>query len=324
MATTGAVLDGRYQLDQPVGRGSFATVYLATDLRLSAGRHRRHVAVKVLLPHLLAPTEAPGFLARFREEASLLATLDHPHILGLHDYGQVDGAPYVVTPYIAGGSLRDALRRTPLLPLGEVARYLHQVAAALDYAHRRRVVHRDLKPHNILLRADEAHALLADFGVARLLGADASHTDTTLVAGTLAYMAPECFHGRVSRAADIYALGCVLFQLLTGEVPFGGSPERIMEGHLGAAIPALAARSPRPLPAGLQGILDRVLAKRPGERYRTAGELARAAGEQLGSAGAPERRSPAGMGDAGDESDENQPTVPALHRGSLGRGDRRP
>ncbi|HET8632470.1 MAG TPA: protein kinase [Thermomicrobiales bacterium] len=290
MSAGGRVLNRRYRLDRQVGQGSFARVFLATDLLLE-----RRVAVKLLQPDrvdLAALGEAGeadelDFASRFAVEARAVAALDHPNILGVYDYGEDGGALYLVMPFVDGGSLRDRIREQArqgrTVSLSEAGAYLWQAAAALDYAHRRNLVHRDIKPQNLLLRAEDNRLLLADFGIATLLGPAASVR--TGVLGTLAYMAPEQLRGEVGRATDLYALGCVLFQLLTGDVPYTGVTAQIVAGHLEQSVPDLAARGARDLPPDLQHVLDRALAKDPAARFATAGDLAAAfqaaAGERL-------------------------------------------
>jgi serine/threonine protein kinase len=266
----GSVLDGRYRLERLIARGGFAQVFLATHLRL-----RQPVAVKVLHPELLAEAAEHDFLARFEREAQTIAALDHPNILGVRDYGPVDGTAYLVMPYIEGGTLATRLHTGEPLRLHEMGAYLRQAAAALDYAHQRQIVHRDVKPQNMLLRAADDRLLLADFGIAKLVG-EATTRSRTGTLGTLAYMAPEQFQGQVGPAADVYALGCVLFQLLTGDVPYAGATEQVIYGHLHAPVPSLAARSRGRVPAAAQPIIDRALAKDPAARFVGAGELARA------------------------------------------------
>ena len=257
------VLNQRFRLDRLVGQGGFARVYLSTDLLLD-----RQVAVKVLSPSQIGADTAP-FLDRFAAEARLIARLEHPHILGLYDYGQSDDLAYLVMPYVAGGSLHDARRLAGRFSPPQVAAYLRQVAAALDYAHRNNIVHRDIKPQNMLLRDDQL--LVADFGIAKVLREDSTQSGTAII-GSASYMAPEQFQGRVGRATDIYALGCVMFELLTGAPPYPGPAERSMFGHVWGEIPRLAATLPDAPPA-LQAVLDQALAKRPEDRFASAGEL---------------------------------------------------
>src|SRR5437763_8943587 len=268
MIGEGAILNGRYRLDRQIGQGGFARVFLSTDLRL-----RRLVAIKVLNPEL---NEDEDLLARFEREAQSIADLDHPNILGVHDYGEADGAVYLVMPYIAGGALHDRLRAEKRLSPRQAGGYLRQIAGALDYAHRRGIVHRDIKPQNMLLREEDGRLLLADFGIAKVLSSTTTSQTRTGVMGTIAYMAPEQFQGQVGRATDVYALGCVLLQLLTGQVPYTGLTEQVIYGHVMGPVPSLVERTQGQAPAALQGAVERALAKQPAERFQTAGELVQA------------------------------------------------
>ncbi|HLZ23207.1 MAG TPA: serine/threonine-protein kinase, partial [Ktedonobacterales bacterium] len=216
---------GSYELVRRLGEGGMAQVYLARDVRLG-----REVAVKVLDVRL---AERPGFRERFLREARVAAALDHPNIVPLYDFGDTEHLLYLVMPYVSGGNLQDVLRRAPLSS-GEVVTYGSQMTDALDYAHKRGVVHRDVKPANMLLHAD-GRLMLTDFGLAKILGPNSrpavprGHPD----AGTPEYMAPEQIEGRTDERSDIYALGVVLYLLLTGHLPFTGSTSAaVMEGHL--------------------------------------------------------------------------------------------
>ena len=242
-----------------------AQVYLARDVRLG-----REVAVKVLDTRL---AERPGFRERFLREARVAAALDHPNIVPLYDFGDTDRLLYLVMPYISGGSLQDLLRRVPL-PVGEVVTYGSQIADALDYAHKRNVVHRDVKPANMLLHAD-GRLMLSDFGLAKIISADGrppsprGHPD----AGTPEYMAPEQIEGRTDARSDIYALGVVLYLLLTGYLPFTGSTSAaVMEGHLYRLPEDPRSLNPAITPA-MQAVIARALAKHSEDRFQTAGEL---------------------------------------------------
>jgi serine/threonine-protein kinase len=267
MITENSLLNTRYRLDKKIGQGGFAQVFLSTDQLL-----KRRVAVKVLNSEL---TEDENFLARFEREAQSIASLEHPNILGVYDYGQAEGTAYLVMPYIEGGTLHDKLRRERKLSLAETSYYLQQAAAALDYAHRRNIVHRDIKPQNMMLRTEDNRLLLGDFGIAKVLGGASSHSGTGVM-GTLAYMSPEQLEGHATIVTDVYALGCVLFQMLTGQLPYTGGTEMVVMGHLTRPVPSIVERSNGELPSGLQPIIERALAKRPEDRYQTAGELARA------------------------------------------------
>lgn len=268
MITENSILNSRYQLAKKIGQGGFAQVFLGTDLLLE-----RRVAVKVLFPELTADET---FLERFGREAKAIAGFDHSNILTVFDFGQAEGSAFLVMPYVEGGTLYEKFRQQGSFSLSEIDHYLQQVAAALDYAHRRNVVHRDVKPHNILVRAEDDRLLLADFGIAKVLSATSAEHSTKAM-GTISYMAPEQFTGLVVRQTDIYALGCVLFQLLSGRLPYSGTAQQVMAGHITQPIPALPfVENARPLPALLQPIINCALAKNPVDRYQTAGELARA------------------------------------------------
>ena len=264
MITDTSVLNTRYQLEKKVGQGGFAVVFLATDLLLE-----RRVAIKVLNSEL---TDDGDFLERFSREAKAIAILDHPNILVIHDFGQAEGTAYLVTPFIDGGTLYDKMRQGKIIPPAMAARYLHQMASALDYAHRRNIVHRDIKPHNMLLRAEDNQLFLADFGIAKVLSSASSQSRTSAI-GTISYMSPEQLAGNVGKATDIYALGCVLFQMLTGQVPYTGPTEQIIMGHINGEIPSVVERSHGQLDPALQEVFNRALAKRPEDRYQTAQEM---------------------------------------------------
>jgi eukaryotic-like serine/threonine-protein kinase len=255
---------GSYELMHQLGEGGMAQVYLARDTRLG-----REVAVKVLDSRL---AERPGFRERFLREARVAAALDHPNIIPLYDYGET-GALYLVMPYLSGGSLQEMLKRGPL-PASTVATYGAQIADALDYAHRRNVVHRDVKPANMLLHAD-GRVMLSDFGLAKILDnssqpiARRGRPD----AGTPEYMAPEQIEGRTEARSDIYGLGVVLYLLLTGHLPFTGpTSAAVMEGHLYRLPEPLRQRHGNVSPA-MEAVVLRALAKHPEDRYQTAGEL---------------------------------------------------
>lgn len=281
---TGA-LAGRYTIERELGRGGMATVYLARDLR-----HRRLVALKVLDPKLgtlLGPS-------RFTREIETAARLSHPHILPLHDSAEADGVLFYVMPYVAGGSLREQLRRHDgPLPIGQTLRLVRQVGAALDYAHRHDVVHRDVKPENILLD-EEGHALVADFGIARALqrattagsaslSRDAAETltQTGAVIGTPAYMSPEQALGRhdIDGRSDQYSLGCVAFELLAGASPFTGTSTEQLSQRF-TQPPSIASRRPD-LPQAVDAVLARALALAPARRFDTVTAFADALADAL-------------------------------------------
>ncbi len=268
-------LGDRYTIERELGRGATATVYLAQDLK-----HRRPVALKVLRPEL-ASALGPE---RFLREIEIVAGLSHPHILPLFDSGEGGGFLYYVMPFVDGESLRDRLERTGPLSLGEALQILREVADALGYAHKRDIVHRDIKPENILLstRDGSGHALVADFGIARALSAAGATnlTDTGLAIGTPTYMSPEQAGGDrlIDPRADIYALGCVLYEMLAGHPPFQGVTAReMLARHAVDPVPAL--RSGRPdLPESVERAVTKALAKSPADRFATTEAFVEALG----------------------------------------------
>lgn len=255
-------LGGKYVLGELLGQGGFGAVYQARYMLLN-----RRQAVKILLEQHFT---SPKFRERFIREAQTLASLDHPNIVHVDDFGFEGSRAYLVMPYIGGGSLQTILRRGPL-PLADAARYLEQICAALDYAHARSVAHLDLKPLNLLVHED-GRLLLSDFGLAHLMEQDAIAGSTSLQFGTPTYMAPEHLQGQPERRSDIYALGIMLYQMLAGRVPFEGSNyAAIMLKHLTEQPPWL--RTFRPDLPALDGVLSRALAKHVEERYQSAGAL---------------------------------------------------
>ncbi|HEY6826199.1 MAG TPA: protein kinase [Gemmatimonadaceae bacterium] len=265
-----AALAGRYAVEREVGAGGMAIVYLARDLR-----HDRRVALKVLRPELSAILGGERFLAEIRTTANL----QHPHILPLHDSGEANGIVYYVMPFVEGESLRDRLRREKHRPVDDAVRIAREVASALDYAHRHGVIHRDIKPENILLH--DGQALVADFGIA--LAASRSDggarlTETGLSLGTPQYMAPEQAMGErdISSRADIYALGCVLYECLVGEAPFlGPTPQAIIARLLTEPPRALTAQR-NTIPPNVEAATLRALQKLPADRFTTAAQFAEA------------------------------------------------
>jgi serine/threonine protein kinase len=270
-ALIGTVL-GTCTLQQLIGQGGMGAVFLAQQ-----SRPRRQVAVKVLLPMVqLTPTQHAAFLERFRRETDAAASLDHPNILPVYEYGERDGLAYLVMPYVSGGTLRDELEREKQLPLPKIISYLDQMAAALDTAHARGVIHRDVKPANILM-TPERRLLLSDFGLVKIIS-DSTKTPLTKVGmpmGTPDYMAPEQVIGlEVDGRADIYSLGVILYQMITGILPFRGEmPMQVAMQHLHIAPPSPRQYRPELSPAAEQVIL-RVLAKLPTDRYARALDLA--------------------------------------------------
>jgi serine/threonine-protein kinase len=252
-----------YRIVRKLGRGGMATVYLAQEESF-----QRRVALKVL-PDDLA--DDADFVARFRQEAQTIADLEHPNIVPLYRFGIEDGVPWMALRYVDGGDLAHRLAARPLA-IGEGLAVLHALAAALDYAHRRGVIHRDLKPQNVLLTS-EGQVYLADFGVAKLLeGSAILKTSTGGILGTPAYMAPEQAQGlKLSPAVDLYALGVIAFQWLTGDLPFDAdTPHAVLIKHVMEPLPEIPLATVSPAVAG---VLRRALAKAPEQRYANASAL---------------------------------------------------
>ena len=259
-------LRDRYVVERELGRGGMGTVYLAEDLR-----HHRLVAIKVLHPGIAATLGGERFLREIRIEAGLT----HPHILPLHDSGEAAGLLYYVMPYVEGETVGDRLLREGRLPLADALRIGCEVADALDYAHRHGLVHRDIKPGNILLSG--AHAYICDFGVARALrvAGDTEITEAGMALGTPAYMSPE--QGSAMREidgrSDIYSLGCVLYEMLAGVRPFTGPPGQAAFTRRLTHQPAPLHRMRQEVPALVEMAVERALQTEPGDRFQTAAEL---------------------------------------------------
>lgn len=256
---------GRYRIDAQIGQGGMGVVFLATDTEFD-----RRVALKVVSAALGGSAE---FLARFEREAALLARLNSPHVIAIFDYGEQDGCPYLATQYVGGGDLGALLAARGPMPPKLAAEVCAQVADALSDAHRAGVVHRDVKPTNVLLRdADtlDLHAYLCDFGIART--DSEGLTAPGSVSGTWSYLAPECGTGAPGTvASDLYALGCLLWAALTGQAPFRGTDVEIAIAHQRAPVPQLAGDDP--FTRHVNAILANTLAKDPRARYADADTL---------------------------------------------------
>jgi len=263
-----ASLSDRYRIERELGQGGMATVYLAEDLR-----HKRKVAIKVLRAELAAVIGAE----RFVSEIQTTANLQHPHILALHDSGAADGFLYYVMPYVEGESLRDRLSREKQLPIADAVRIAGEVASALDYAHRQGVIHRDIKPENILLH--DGRALVADFGIAlAATSAGSRMTETGMSLGTPHYMSPEQAMGerQLDARTDIYALGCVLYELLAGDPPFTGSTAQAIVAKVMTERPTPLSTVRDTVPEEVEDAVLTALAKLPADRFATAAEFAAA------------------------------------------------
>jgi len=262
-----AALADRYVIERELGSGGMATVYLARDLK-----HRRFVALKVLSPALAASLGADRFL----REIELAARLQHPHIVTVFDSGDAGGILWYTMPYVEGETLRARLERERQLPLDVALRIAVEAARALEFAHQHGVLHRDVKPENLLLTTDGS-TMVADFGIARPWGEMSQLTQSGVVVGTPAYMSPEQAAGEraLDARTDIYALGCVLYEMLAGEMPYSGpNAQAVLARRLSEPAPSL--RTTRDLPVAVERTVARALARTPADRYASAAEFARA------------------------------------------------
>src|SRR5712692_9798624 len=255
---------GRYELRRRVAQGGMAEVYLGYDRRV-----RRQVAIKVLYGR------DESFVRRFEREALAVGTLSHDHILPLYDFGEQRPWYYLVMPYVEGGTLREYLLKRKRLTLQEAASFVDQIASALQYAHDQGVVHRDVKPSNILLRRD-GYAYLVDFGLAKAMMGAESLTSAGAMVGTPEYMAPEQSNGLNDYRSDIYSLGVILYQMLTGRVPFmAESPVAISLKHIQAEpIPPHELNSE--IPSSIEQVILKAMEKDPHRRYQQAQKLSAA------------------------------------------------
>lgn len=256
---------GQYEITALVGQGGMATVYLANQPSLE-----RNVAIKVLPPH---PGMNQQFIQRFELEAKTVGRLQHPHILPLFDYGSEGDILYLVMGYLEGGSLSDLIDRGAVDPK-QVEKILRELASAVDYAHRQGVIHRDIKPGNVLIDA-EGHTILTDFGIVKMATQEGSGLTGTNIVGTPAYMAPEQAQGmEVDERADIYALGTVIFELLTGQQPYqADTVMQVLVKQINDPVPSLLEVRPD-LSESLDDVMQKVLAKNPDDRYSTAADFA--------------------------------------------------
>ena len=270
----GRALEGRYRIARELGEGGMAVVYLAEDLK-----HRRSVAIKVMRPEVSRGLGSERFL----REIEIAASLAHPNILPLHDSGQAGGLLYFVMPYVQGETLRDRLDREGALPLERAIAIANEVGDALDYAHGLGLVHRDVKPENILFQA--GHAVVSDFGIAKALSeaGTSALTQTGLAIGTIKYMSPEQAAGDVDvdTRSDVYSLGCVLYEMLCGRAPFAGSSDRaLIARKMTEPAPSLETVADA-VPQTVRAVIRRALATDPAERYASPGALARALREAI-------------------------------------------
>jgi tRNA A-37 threonylcarbamoyl transferase component Bud32 len=277
-----AALADRYEVVRELGAGAAATVHLARDVK-----YDRLVALKVARPELSGAVEAD----RFRREITVAARLQHPHVLSVYDSGVTEGVLWYTMPDVEGESLRDRLRREPQLPVGDAVRIAREVASALEYAHRHGVLHRDVKPGNVILASDGS-AMLADFGMARVFDAaegDVSLTRTGLTVGTPAYMSPEQASGEreLDARSDVYSLDCVLYEMLAGRPPFTGPTRQAVLAKRFAGAPASIRSYRDGIPAPLDAVVGRAMGRAPADRYESAAAFGDALGAAITSGSSP-------------------------------------
>ena len=284
---------GTCTLEKLIGQGGMGAVYLAQQARPA-----RNVAVKVLLPNVsMNSKEYEAFLVRFRREADVIARLEHINIVPIYEYGEQEGLAYLVMPYLSGGSLRDLLAHRGSISLTETATYLDQASSALAYAHAHGVIHRDIKPNNLLIHND-GRLVLADFGIARIMQETGKTIDSTLTSpsifvGTPNYMAPEMVQGGpIDHRVDIYELGIVLFHMLSGRVPFtGDNPLALAVKHLQEPLPRLHDTNPS-IPPAVDTVIQKATAKNPQDRFMSALDLASAFRSAITTPNAPPMYAP--------------------------------
>src|SRR3972149_4827408 len=258
---------GPYRIIEQIGAGGMATVFKAYQRGTD-----RYVAVKILPPYL---SKDEQFAKRFQREAKAITRLEHAHILPIYDYGEADRITYIAMRYVDAGTLKQRIAKGPL-PLDEIARIIGQVGSALDYAHRIGIIHRDVKPANVLID-EQGDTYLTDFGLARMMEASDQLTASGVGVGTPTYMSPEQGQGnKVDHRSDIYSLGVVLFEMVTGHVPYEAeTPMAVMLKHITDPLPLPRLVNPN-VPEAVERVILKALAKDPNDRYQAAGEMAQA------------------------------------------------
>ena len=259
---------GRYHVIEPLGKGGMASVYKAFDSTLE-----RNVAIKIIRSDAIVGDDQAQFLARFQREARALAQLDHPYILKVLDYGEQAGIPYLVMPFVEGGTLKEKMGHP--MPYREAAALLAPIARALEYAHQLKIIHRDVKPANILI-SRSGTPILSDFGIAKMLESRETTqlTATGIGIGTPDYMAPEQWMGKADQYTDMYSLGIVFFQMITGHLPFSAeTPAAVLIKHMQDPLPRPSLFVPG-LPEPVEQVLFKALAKDPGNRFPNMGAFA--------------------------------------------------
>ncbi|NOT04676.1 MAG: protein kinase [Anaerolineales bacterium] len=258
---------GAYQIVAPLGEGGMAAVYKAYQPATD-----RYVALKILPRHFASD---PQFIGRFQQEAKVLAKLQHPHILPIFDFGEADDYTYIVMPFIEGGTLVNLMRGEPL-PLAQIRRVISQVGDALEYAHLHSLIHRDVKPSNILID-ERGNCLLMDFGLAKIVEGSLHLTTSGMIMGTPAYMSPEQGLGEgLDTRTDVYSLGVILYEMAVGRVPYKAeTPMAVIVKHIHDPLPLPRALNVN-LPESVERVILKSLAKNPNDRFGTAGEMVNA------------------------------------------------
>ncbi len=297
---------GRYEVIEQLGMGGMATVYLATDPYM-----KREVAVKVMSPAVIGD---PDFRARFKREAEIIAALEHACIVPVYDFGYDDDHPFIVMRRMTGGTLRQWITSNGPLDIREAAGIMERMADAFDDAHGRGIIHRDFKPHNILLDA-KRQTFLADFGLVKIVThRNAPSSSANFIAGTPEYISPEQIYsaGEIDHRVDVYAMGVTLWEMITGTTPYQDTETmRLMMKHIMEPVPMLTSVLPD-APSGLEAVIAQAMAKDPNDRFASAGDFSKALNATSGWWGTLERRATKKLG-----GDSNAFSFGAIKRGKL-------
>ncbi len=261
----GALVDGRYRIEARIGHGGMAEVYGATDII-----NKRRVAIKMIREDVM---RNPINLRRFKNEATIASSLNHPNIVKVYNHGTIEGRPYIANEYVRGQTMKDMLDFRGSMPLAEAVSYMLQLTSALFYAHQHNIIHRDVKPQNIYVMPDGT-IKLGDFGIAVAEGVDDDLTKTSEIVGSVHYLAPEISQGKpASIQSDIYAAGVTFFELLTGHVPFDkDTPVNVAVAHIKDKFPTVKKYMPT-CPKEIEKIVATATRKRLQERYKGADEF---------------------------------------------------
>ena len=261
----GALVDGRYRIEARIGHGGMAEVYEATDII-----NKRKVAIKMIREDVM---KNPINLRRFKNEATIASSLNHPNIVKVYNHGTIEGRPYIANEYVRGQTMKDMLDFRTSIPIAEAVSYMLQLTSALFYAHQHNIIHRDIKPQNIYVMPDGT-IKLGDFGIAQAEGVDSDLTKTSEIVGSVHYLAPEISQGRpASIQSDIYAAGVTFYEILTGHVPFDkDTPVNVAVAHVKEKFPSVKKYLPN-CPKEIEKIISNATKKRLNERYKGADEF---------------------------------------------------